>query len=80
MPDMTALSLFSGIGGMDLAAETAGIRTAAFCEKDAFCRAVLRERWPGVPIFEDVLQLSKEVMADAGVPPIQIIHGGFPCQ
>jgi DNA (cytosine-5)-methyltransferase 1 len=65
---------------MDMAAESAGIRTAAMCEREPFCRAALRERWPGVPIFGDVRELTKEVMTDAGVPPIQIIHGGFPCQ
>jgi DNA (cytosine-5)-methyltransferase 1 len=80
MPDMNALSLFSGIGGLDLAAEAAGIRTVAMCERDPFCRALLHKRWPDVPIFEDVRQLSKEVLADAGVPPIELIHGGFPCQ
>jgi DNA (cytosine-5)-methyltransferase 1 len=50
------------------------------CEREPFCRAVLRERWPDVPIFEDVRGLTKEVFIDAGVPPIQLIHGGFPCQ
>jgi DNA (cytosine-5)-methyltransferase 1 len=77
---MNAISLFSGIGGMDIAAEAAGIRTAAMCERDAFCGSVLRRHWPDVPIFEDIRELSKEVMTDAGVPPIQLIHGGFPCQ
>jgi DNA (cytosine-5)-methyltransferase 1 len=77
---MNALSLFSGIGGLDLAAEAAGIRTAVMCERDLLCRSVLRKRWPDVSIFEDVRKLSKEVMSDAGAPPIQIIHGGFPCQ
>jgi DNA (cytosine-5)-methyltransferase 1 len=78
--DMNALSLFSGIGGMDEAAEGAGIKTVAFCEKDPFCRAVLRKHWPETPIFEDVRVLTKEVLTDAGVPPIELIHGGFPCQ
>jgi DNA (cytosine-5)-methyltransferase 1 len=77
---MNALSLFSGIGGMDLAAETAGIRIAAMCEKDEFCRKVLRKRWPDVSIFDDVFALTKEVLMSAGVPPIRVIHGGFPCQ
>jgi DNA (cytosine-5)-methyltransferase 1 len=58
----------------------AGVRTAAFCEKNAFCRSVLRERWPDIPIFDDVRELTKEVMISAGVPPIELIHWGFPCQ
>jgi DNA (cytosine-5)-methyltransferase 1 len=73
---MTALSLFSGIGGIDLAADTAGIRTVAMCEKDPFCRAVLRKHWPDVPIFEDVKKLRGEDIGEA----IDVIHGGFPCQ
>jgi DNA (cytosine-5)-methyltransferase 1 len=60
MPEMNALSLFSGIGGMDLAAEMAGIRTVAMCESEPFCRIVLRRHWPDVPIFEDVRNLTKE--------------------
>jgi DNA (cytosine-5)-methyltransferase 1 len=57
---MNALSLFSGIGGLDLAAEAAGIRPVAMCEKDEFCRKVLRKHWPDVPIFEDVKELRGE--------------------
>jgi DNA (cytosine-5)-methyltransferase 1 len=73
---LNALSLFSGIGGMDKAAEDAGIKTVAFCEKEPFCQAVLRERWPGVPIFEDI----KELRGDMIGTPIDVIHGGPPCQ
>jgi site-specific DNA-cytosine methylase len=73
---MNALSLFSGIGGLDLAAEAAGIRTAAMCENDAFCRAVLKKHWSDVPIYGDVKTLRGE---DIGAP-IDVIHGGPPCQ
>jgi DNA (cytosine-5)-methyltransferase 1 len=54
MLKMTGLSLFSGIGGIDVAFEAAGGRVVAMCEKDEFCWAVLRKHWPDVPIFEDV--------------------------
>jgi DNA (cytosine-5)-methyltransferase 1 len=74
--EVNALSLFSGIGGIDLAAEKAGIKTAAFCEKDTFCQAVLRKHWPGVPIFEDIKELRSENIGTS----IDVIHGGPPCQ
>lgn len=72
---MKALSLFSGIGGLDLAAEWAGIRPVGFCEIDPFCRNVLKKHWPYVPVFNDILNLSGD---DIGA--VDIIYGGFPCQ
>jgi DNA (cytosine-5)-methyltransferase 1 len=80
MPEMTALSLFSGIGGLDLAAEAAGIRTVAMCERDPFCRSVLRKHWPTVPIFEDIFDLTGEEVMSHGVHEraIDVVHGGFP--
>jgi predicted DNA-binding protein YlxM (UPF0122 family) len=63
---MTGISLFSGIGGLDLAFEAAGGRVAAMCEKDDFCRKVLRKHWPDVPIFEDVKTLrGDDVLKEA---------------
>jgi DNA (cytosine-5)-methyltransferase 1 len=82
MPEMSALSLFSGIGGLDLAAEMAGIRTVAMCERDSFCRDVLRRHWPDVPIYEDIRKLTGEEVVGHGDSRkrISVIHGGFPCQ
>lgn len=40
---MNALSLFSGIGGLDIAAERAGFKTVAFCERDKYCQSVLKK-------------------------------------
>lgn len=79
---MKALSLFSGIGGIDLAAEWAGIETIAFCEYADFPRKILNKHWPEVPIFKDVKQLNKELLESEGidVETIELIHGGFPCQ
>jgi DNA (cytosine-5)-methyltransferase 1 len=67
---------------MDLAAEAAGIRTIAMCEKDDFCRNVLRSHWPNVPIYEDISILSGEEVVGHGESrkEITVIHGGFPCQ
>lgn len=47
---MRKLSLFSGIGGIDLAAHWAGMETVAFCEREPFPQKVLKKHWPNVPI------------------------------
>lgn len=72
---VTALSLFSGIGGLDLAAEAAGFAPVAFVEREPFCRAVLAHHWPEVPIHDDVAAFP--VRRYAGVA---LVYGGFPCQ
>lgn len=77
---MKALSLFSGLGGIDLACEWAQIKTAAFCERDVFCQKVLQKHWPDTPIYGDVHGLTKERLERDGIGKIDIIHGGFPCQ
>jgi len=60
---LTKLSLFSGIGGDDLASEWAGIKTIAFVERDKYCQQVLRKHWPGIPIIGDVHEVTKERIA-----------------
>jgi DNA (cytosine-5)-methyltransferase 1 len=77
---MRVLDLFSGIGGLALGLERAGLRTVAFCERDAYAAAVLRERFPGVPVYDDVCTLTADRLAADGVPRPDVIAGGFPCQ
>lgn len=81
---MNQLDLFAGIGGLSLAAEWAGINTVAFCEKEPFAQKVLRRRFPGHPIYDDVFNLTREVLELDGIingeKGIDIIAGGFPCQ
>ena len=55
---MTHVSLFSGIGGLDLAAEWAGFETILQVEKDPYCRAVLKKHWPEVERAGDIRGLS----------------------
>lgn len=71
---MKLLDLFSGIGGISLAADWAGIETTAFCEIEPYCQKVLYKHWPSVPIFDDVKKLTKEMLIEKGV--IQDVPGG----
>ena len=77
---MRVLDLFSGIGGMSLGLEWAGMTTAAFCEIEPFARAVLRKHWPLVPIYDDVRTLTADRLARDGVGRIDLVCGGYPCQ
>lgn len=74
------LDLFSGIGGFSLGLEKAGMNTVAFCEIDGFCRQVLRHHWPRTSIYQDIRQLSARRLHHDGIPSIDIICGGYPCQ
>ena len=76
---MNVLDLFSGIGGFSLGLERAGMRTVAFCEIEPFCRRVLAKHWPGVPIYEDVRELTADRLRADGIA-VDVICGGFPCQ
>lgn len=69
-------SLFSGIGGFDLAATWMGWRNVFNCEKDPFCRKVLQHYWPEAVNYEDVCQFNAAQYRGS----IDIISGGFPCQ
>lgn len=81
---MRKLSLFSGIGGIDLAAEWAGMTTVAFCEREPFPQKVLRKHWPNVPIYDDVCTLTAEKLKEDGIigpgRTIDIVSAGYPCQ
>jgi DNA (cytosine-5)-methyltransferase 1 len=76
---MNVLDLFSGIGGFSLGLERAGMTTRAFCESDAYCRAVLAKHWPGVPIYDDVRILTGERLRADGIVS-DVITAGWPCQ
>jgi DNA (cytosine-5)-methyltransferase 1 len=53
--------LFSGIGGLDLSANWAGIETVAFVEMDIFCQKILSKHWPDVTIYSDVSKMCRRV-------------------
>ena len=80
MSELTHLSLFTGIGGIDLACEWAGFRTIAQVEKNEFCREVLEKHWPSVPRFDDVRTVTGDTLRSAGIERPTLVSGGFPCQ
>lgn len=73
---MTHASLFSGIGGFDLAAKWAGWTNAFNCEIDPFCRKVLKYHFPDAEQYGDIRTTDFTIWRDR----IDVLTGGFPCQ
>ena len=73
---MNHLSLFSGIGGIDLAAGWAGFHSVAMVEKDNYCQQVLRKNFPEAELYGDILEFDGTKYKNT----IDLISAGFPCQ
>jgi DNA (cytosine-5)-methyltransferase 1 len=73
---MTHGSLFSGIGGFDLAAEWMGWENVFHCEWNEFGQQVLKHYWPKAISYEDITKTDFTIHRGR----INILTGGFPCQ
>lgn len=72
---MTFGSLFSGIGGIDLGLERAGMECRWQVESNAFCRKILAKHWPKVERYGDIKHF-----AICDFHTVDLLCGGFPCQ
>ena len=73
---MKICSLFSGIGGLELGLEWAGLgETLWQVEQDKYCLEVLAKHWPNAERFNDVRSIGIEDIRGA-----ELLCGGFPCQ
>ncbi len=70
---LTHGSLFSGIGGIDLGFERAGITTRWQVENNAYATKVLEKNFPGTQRYSNIRECHQ-------LPHVDIISGGFPCQ
>lgn len=73
---MTHASLFSGIGGFDLAAQWAGWDNIFNCEKDQFCQNILKNHFPNAIQYSDIQTTDFTIWRGH----IDVLTGGFPCQ
>lgn len=76
---MNVLSLFAGIGGLELGLEQAGMTVAGQVEINRYCQAVLTRHWPEVPKHDDV-RTAPEWWTSQPRPDVDLVAGGFPCQ
>lgn len=82
MTSLTHLSLCTGIGGIDLAAEWAGFATVGQCEIDEYASRVLAKNFKGVPNLHDIRTVDNARLREVGIEPeaITLLSAGFPCQ
>ncbi len=76
MPSLTHGSLFSGIGGFDLASEWMGWENVFHCEWNDFGKRILKYYWPNAISYDDITKTDFTIHRGK----IDILTGGFPCQ
>ncbi|MCI8425481.1 MAG: DNA cytosine methyltransferase [Adlercreutzia sp.] len=84
IPDIVALSFFSGALGLDLGMEEAGISPVLYCENDRKCRMTIQACRPDVALIGDINEYTAaDILKQAGLPEgahVDVMFGGPPCQ
>jgi len=84
LPDIVALSFFSGAMGLDIGMEQGGISALLACEFDKACRLTIDKNRPQMALIGDINNYTvNEILKYAGVPrgrKVDVIFGGPPCQ
>lgn len=84
LPNLVALSFFSGAMGLDIGMEKAGIKALLACEFDKACRMTIHKNRPDMALIGDINKYtSAEILRMAKIPQgrkVDVIFGGPPCQ
>ncbi len=84
IPDIVALSFFSGAMGLDIGMGMGGIRALLACEINKYCRMTIDRNEPEIALIGDIKKYSPETILEyAGIPrgrKVDVIYGGPPCQ
>lgn len=84
IPDIVALSFFSGAMGLDIGMKNVGIKAMLACEYNKACRLTIATNEPEMALIGDIEKYTaKEILEYAGVPKgrkVDVIFGGPPCQ
>lgn len=76
MADLTHASVFTGLGGFDIASEAIGWKNLFTCEIDEFCNRILNYYWKDVEHYGDIKKTDFRKWRGK----LDVLSGGFPCQ
>lgn len=84
IPDIVALSFFSGAMGLDIGMSNGGIDALLACEFNKYCRMTIEKNHPDMALIGDINKYEpEEILRFAGIPEgrkVDVIFGGPPCQ
>lgn len=84
LPDIVALSFFSGAMGLDIGMEKGGIKALLACEFNKYCRMTIDKNRPEMALIGDINKYeADEILKMAKIPKgrqVDVIFGGPPCQ